>query len=199
MIADLDRAIEALLKQELPAAIAQQVTISFAPPDTNFPPQSVALPAIDLFLYDMRENRELRTTERRVVRENNQATIYQFPMRVDCSYLITAWSSDAAPRPMEDEHRLLGEVLMILMRFPRFPNNLLRGTLVDLTPEITTEVLQPGRLQSIAEFWQALGGKPKVALNYTLTISIPVAAPVEAPLVGRSTVEGKPDTGQDEA
>ena len=32
--------------------------------------------------------------------------------------------------------------------------------------------LQPGRLQSLGEFWQALGGKPKAALNYTVTFAV---------------------------
>jgi hypothetical protein len=197
MIADLDRTIEALLKQKLPEAIAHQVTISFAPPDNNFPPQSVALPAIDLFLYDIRENRELRSTERRVYRENGRASIHQFPTRVDCSYLITAWPSDAAPRPMEDEHQLLGEVMLILMQYSSIPADLLYGRLVGLTPEINTSVLSPGHLQSIGEFWQALGGKPKAAINYEVTISIPLVPPVEAPLVGRSALDGAPNGQED--
>ena len=63
MIDDLDRTIAALLRRELPPALAQQVQISFATPDDQFPPQSVTLPAIDMFLYDVRENLELRSSE----------------------------------------------------------------------------------------------------------------------------------------
>jgi hypothetical protein len=44
--------------------------------------------------------------------------------------------------------------------------------------------LQPGQLQSMGEFWQALGGKPKAALNYTVTIGVAPHAPEETgPLV----------------
>ncbi len=39
--------------------------------------------------------------------------------------------------------------------------------------------LQPGRLQSLGEFWQALGGKPKAALHYSVTIGVEVFKPVE--------------------
>jgi hypothetical protein len=38
-------------------------------------------------------------------------------------------------------------------------------------------------LQSLGEFWQALGGKPKAALNYQVTLSVEVAKPETVPLV----------------
>jgi hypothetical protein len=41
-------------------------------------------------------------------------------------------------------------------------------------------VLQPGLLQSLGEFWQSLGGKPKAALHYTVTVGVDVHKPVEA-------------------
>ncbi len=63
MIDDLDRTVEELLRRELAPALVDQVAISFAAPDSEFPPSSVTLPAVDLFLYDIRENRELRSTE----------------------------------------------------------------------------------------------------------------------------------------
>ncbi|MGB7339252.1 MAG: DUF4255 domain-containing protein [Phototrophicaceae bacterium] len=197
MIADLDQTLEAMLRRDLPDSITQQVTISFAPPDGNFPPQSVSLPAIDLFLYDIRENREVRSTARRVIRDNGNATIYPAPVRVDCSYLITAWASDATPRPMEDEHQLLGHVMMVLLRNKEISDDLLRGYLIGKTPEISTSVLQSGHLQSIGEFWQALGGKPKAALNYTVTISVEPTEPIEAPLVGRSRIDGRLDADEE--
>ncbi len=40
--------------------------------------------------------------------------------------------------------------------------------------------LQAGHLQSPGEFWQALGGKPRAALHFTVTIGIAAAPPVEA-------------------
>jgi hypothetical protein len=39
--------------------------------------------------------------------------------------------------------------------------------------------LQPGRLQSPAEFWQAIGGKPKASLNYSVTIAAPTGQVME--------------------
>ena len=180
MINDLDKTLKELLKQELPQELVSQVTISFDTPDDQFPPSSVTLPAIDLFLYDVRENRELRSNEWIVKRESNgTATKKRPPVRVECSYLITAWPSESAPNPAQDEHHLLGEVMKVLLRHPTIPAGILQGGLKGQEPPLPAITLQPGRLQSLGEFWQALGGKPKAALNYTVTIGVEVHKAVE--------------------
>ncbi len=173
MIDDLDKTVEELLRRELAPALVEQVAISFAAPDSEFPPSSVTLPAVDLFLYDIRENLELRRTGWIVEHGNNgTATKKLAPVRVDCSYLITAWASESSTSRPLDEHRLLSEVMKVLIRYPVIPEVLLQGSLRGQEPPLPSSTLQPGRLQSVAEFWQALGGKPKAALNYTVTIGI---------------------------
>lgn len=181
MIHDLDKTVEELLAQELPPELVSQVTISFATPDDQFPPTSVTLPAIDLFLYDVRENRELRNNEWIVERQSNgTATKKRSPVRVECSYLVTAWPSESAPNPAQDEHHLLGEVMKVLLRHSTIPAAVLQGSLKGQEPPLPAITLQPGRLQSLGEFWQALGGKPKAALNYTVTIGVEVHKAVES-------------------
>jgi hypothetical protein len=187
MIDDLDRTIAALLRHEsygLPPELADQVQISFATPDDQFPPQSVTLPAVDLFLYDVRENLDLRSNEVYVERRSNGTSVLSnAPVRVDFSYLVTAWSSESVPDRAQDEHRLLGEVMQVLLRHSTLPEDVLQGALAGQEPPLPASALQPGRLQSLGEFWQALGGKPKAALNYSVTVSIDVAAPRHARLV----------------
>ncbi|BAY14130.1 DUF4255 domain-containing protein [Calothrix sp. NIES-2098] len=185
MIDDLDRTLEELLKRSLPPDLVRQVSISFATPDPQFPPPSVTLPAIDLFLYDIREKRELRNNEWLVERQSNGTVAKKPPLvRVDCSYLITAWPSESSTTPIRDEHRLLGEVMKVLLRYPILPSEILLGSLVEQEIPLPTMTLQPIQLQSLGEFWQALGGKPKVVLNYTITISVTVhEARSAAPLV----------------
>jgi hypothetical protein len=187
VIKDLDITLEQLLKRELPSSLVGQVAISFAAPDDKFPPQSVTLPAIDLFLYDVRENRELRSNEWIIERQSN-GTVSQkrSPVRVDCSYLITAWASENLQNPAMDEHMLLGEVMMVLLRHPIIPAAVLQGQLKGQEPPLPAVALLPGRLQSLGEFWQALGGKPKAALNYTVTISI---EPTPAEELGPAVVD----------
>ncbi len=174
MIHDLDKTLEELLKQGLPADLASQVTITFATPDNEFSAQP---PAIDLFLYDVRENWELRSNQWTIERQDDgTARKRRPPVRVDCSYLITAWSGDDSSS-MADEHRLLGEVMTVLYRFRTLPAEVLQGSLQGQalsipTAEMPVGTLQPGRMQSPGEFWQSLGGKPKAALNYTVTLAL---------------------------
>lgn len=197
MIDDLDKSISELLRLELPASIVSQVGISFAAPDNQFPPTAVSLPAIDLFLYDLQENRDLRSSEWVVERnDDGSAARIRPPIRLDCSYLITAWPSTSSSNPAQDEHRMLGEVLKVLVRHPSLPDAILQGALKGQLPPLPTTTLQPGRLQSLGEFWQALGGKPKAALTYTVTIALEVSAPVAAgsPVVDK-ILKFKPGVG----
>ena len=172
VIDDLDESLKALLRRELPPAISEQVSVSFAAPDDEFH-SSVKLPAVDLFLYDIRENLELRSNEVVVDRDAAGRLVQrQPPVRVDFSYLVTAWPSESQADPWTDEHRLLGAVMQCLLRHRTLPPALLQGALATQDPPVPVSSLQPGRLQSLGEFWQAMGGKPKAALHYTVTVAI---------------------------
>lgn len=172
MFQDLDKSLATLLERDLAAA---NVAISFAAPDSEFPPVEVSLPAVDLFLYDIRENLELHSNDRFHERQNGRIVRHKAPIRVDCSYLITAWSS--ATNPIADEHRLLGEVMKVLLRYRQLPTEILQGELVGLLPPVRARTIRQGYLQSLGEFWQAMGGKPKASLHFTLTVSADVFTP----------------------
>ena len=181
MLHELDQSLAALLKSELPGR--DQVTVSFAAPDDAF---SVALPAVDLFLYDIRENLELRSNDDFVEYRNElKVALIRPPLRIDASYLITAWpgSGSGQSDSAEDEHKLLSAVMWTLMRHPKLPRKYLKGSLAAQHLPLPVSTLQPGRLQSLGEFWQALGGKPKAALNYTVTLPLDVADDEEYNLV----------------
>jgi hypothetical protein len=190
MINALDDTLKALLKRELPKTLADQVQISFATPDDQFPPQSVIPPAIDLFLYDIRENRDLRSNEIYYQRQaDGTATRFPPPVRVDFSYLITAWPSENVPDAAKDEHRLLGEVMRVLLRYRTLPEDLLQAELKSQRPLPPMSSLQAGYLESFGEFWQALGGKPKAALHFQVTIAVDAAAPEDLQLVTQKKIK----------
>ena len=191
MLHELDQTLAALLRRELPGR--DQITVSFAAPDDQF---SVKLPAVDLFLYDVRENLDLRSNDDVIERQDDRTAIrIRPPVRVDASYLITAWPGLAGQDDSsEDEHMLLGAVMRTLLRFPKLPRELLRGSLARQELPLPVSVLQPGRLQSLGEFWQALGGKPKAALNYTVTLSVDVTEPERQPLVIDREIRMRLDT-----
>jgi Pvc16 N-terminal domain len=190
LIHELDQTLAALLSRELPAR--DQITVSFAAPDDQF---SVKLPAVDLFLYDIRENLELRSNDSLIERRDDLTSIrFQPPVRVDASYLITAWPGGGGGDASEDEHKLLSAVMRVLLRYPKLPRELLKGSLANQDLPLPVSTLQPGRLQSLGEFWQALGGKPKAALNYTVTLSVNVSEPESYPVVIDKEIRIRLDT-----
>lgn len=185
MIDDIDRTINALLARDLPADLVSQVKISFAAPDSHFPPQSVTLPAIDIFLYDIRENLEVRSSERMLSQQtsNTQTSLQKLPVHVSYSYLITAWSGSTSS-PDQDEHRLLGAVLQVLLRYRTLPSEILQGKLANLTPLPKADIIQSDALQGRGDYWQSLGGRPKAFINYMLTVPMYAFQPItNVPLV----------------
>ena len=192
MLYDLDQTLEEFLKAELPhlfrdGVSATPIAINFVTPIESL----LTPPALNLFLYDIRENQELRSGSWSVARQNDGTAAREPPLvRIDCSYLITFWTSDS--KDFATEHQILGEVMQVLMSYPRLPSTVLRGRLAGTDLPLKTSVLGQAKLQSFGEFWQAMGGKPKATLNYTVTISMPVNIGVqELPLLMNSLVLGE--------
>jgi hypothetical protein len=184
MLQDLDATLAALLRAELSV---QNVAISFSAPDDQFPPSGVSLPAMSFFLYDVREDHDLRPTQWEMDRQSNgMVTRKRPPVRVTCSYLITAWPSASAPDPSQDEHRLLGEVMRVLLRHRTIPENYLSGDLAGQQPPLPARIIAEAHLHSLGELWQAMGGKPKAALHYAVTISVDAFDPAD---VGQAVTE----------
>ncbi|MDX9708731.1 MAG: Pvc16 family protein [Trichloromonas sp.] len=76
--------------------------------------------------------------ERRYGAEN------KMPVRVDCSYLVTAWAANSSGTPAYDEHRLLGEVMKVLPRHPVLPTSVLQGSLQGQDPPLPAVTLLSG-------------------------------------------------------
>jgi uncharacterized protein DUF4255 len=192
MFDDLDRTIEALLKAELPADVASQVSIGFATPDDSFPPQGFSLPAINLFLFEIRENAALRDTEpTRERRADGTAVLVPPPVHIDCHYLVTAVATKQSGSESElDEHRILGAALKVLLRHRVLPSGVLQGSLAGKTPPVRASAARQDAHPSGIDLWQALKGKPRASLHYTLTVPVDVrdaeelARPVAALAVG---------------
>jgi hypothetical protein len=176
MLNDLDNTIAALLRRELTADLGESGHISFEPPNGEL---TIAPPGVNLFLYDVRENRELRSNEwLRERHGDGSVTRRRSPVRVDCAYLITAHAKDAAEEP-----KLLGRVMLALLRYPSIPPELLQGSLQQSDAELPASTLQASNVLSMGEFWQAMGNQPRAALHYTVTFSADPYDTVTAPPV----------------
>lgn len=172
MFDDLDASLAAVLADPTAPVEVRSAEVSFAVPDHDFAP---AQPTIDLFLHDVQENRTLRDDLPTLDRLPTGGWQQQrAPMRVDCSYLVTAWSPLTEAQRAAAEHRLLGRTLLWLGRFPVIPTDYLRGSLVS-TPQpypVPAWVAQRSEGQSMGEFWTALGIAPRPAFSLTLTVAL---------------------------
>jgi hypothetical protein len=180
LLDDVNRTIEALLKAELSGDVAGQVTISFVTPDDSFPPSWLSLPAVNFFLFEVQENLALRELEPAFDRAADGSVMrVPPPVRVDCHYLVSAVAaaSQQAGGPEEDEAHLLGAVLKVLLRHRELPATALRGSLKGLTPPIRAAAARPGAHPTGIDLWQALKGKPRATLHYTLTVAVDISVP----------------------
>ncbi len=180
MIRDLSETMRAILDDPALKASAPELEaaqILFDRPTEQFNP---ALATIDLFLYDVRENMELRSNEPIIERNNGEATIHRPPMRVLCSYLVTAWPGNVTGDELAlGEHRLLSQALQALSRHPTIAAPYLKGKLVGQEPPLPMITAQTDGLKNPAEFWTALGNKLRPSISLTVTISMQPFPPLE--------------------
>jgi hypothetical protein len=198
MIRDLSLTLQAMLDDPalgatFPELAAAQIVFD-RPVETFNPTQTT----IDLFLYDIRENMELRSTEPTLRRLNGQVEIHRPPLRVICSYLITAWPVGGTDLALQ-EHRLLSQVLQVLSRYPKIPAPFLRGQLVGQEPPLPMMTAHADGLREPAEFWTAIGNKLRPSLTMAVTIGMEVFAPVTAPMVVTEELRLGLRTGPDDA
>ena len=192
MFAELDETIRELLIRHVPLNLAE-VDVSFDAPDRDWSGR-LSRPTVNCFLYDVRQNPELREAEWVVTRDDatRSATRKKGPMRIDVTYYVTVWA-----RAPEDEHRLLWRVLAALARFPTMPNNVLSNGLQDQQFPLQTRLAQadPART-SATDLWQALDNRVRPSLSYVVTLaldpSIVLTSPVVLTRVARvnSTING---------
>ena len=178
MIRDLSETLRAILTQPgLPAELAA-AQVSFDRPAEPFNPTQTT---IDLFLFDVRENLDLRSNDLVTERRNGKAVVQKPPRRVVCNYLITAWPVGGSDLVLQ-EHRLLTQVLRVLTQIPIIPANLAVGTIKTCDPPVPLQVAVGLPTASASEFWSALGGKLRAAATVQATIALPVYADKTVPL-----------------
>lgn len=181
MIDDLSKTLRALLQQPGGPKALTEAHVVFDQPLETFKP---AEPTLDLFLYDIRENTELRGSAPVFEpRDGGRVAIARPPLRLACSYLLTAWPSGGGELPLL-EQQLLGMALLVLRRYPAIPAALLQGGLKAQALPVPLSIGQPAGLKDPHEFWAAIGNRLRPSITITATLALEVAdAAEEAPLV----------------
>jgi hypothetical protein len=165
MIRALSETLQAILDQPgLPNELAEAEVV-FDRPVAQFNPQKTC---INLFLYDIRENLELRNNESTVERQNGQAIIRRPTLRVACTYLVTAWVVGGTEVALQ-EHRLLSQIFQVLSRYDTIPEPFLQGDLQGQEPPLPMIVTSADGLKNPAEFWTSLGTPLRASLAVSVT------------------------------
>jgi hypothetical protein len=113
VIRDIDRSLSALLEKHLRPVDGKKPRVALSPPKRDSF-ESRDLPAVDLYLYDLQEDGDLRHANKVLVTEKDPRglTVNFYvnpPLYLRLAYVLTAWGADAA-----QEHALLGQAMRIL-------------------------------------------------------------------------------------
>lgn len=212
MIDHLDNLLRHLFVSRI-AEITGDDQVGFQPPDQDWRNHVGSLSgiALNVYLVGLAENRKLRSNER--VREYGNGTVHEVPAprRLDCHYLITAWSP-IAPSPLVepalDEHALLYQVAAVLTNAePLVPRRVyapdpLPGTFPEAIAdaELPTVVLASEGLPPMSDFWSTVDWRWKPAVNLTVTLPVLYERKVAGPLVTTRITEyrqsGRPETAE---
>jgi hypothetical protein len=219
MIDYLDHLLHRLFRNTI-AELSADTQVRFQPPDEDWRSLVSGITdgagnpgnALNVYLVELRENRKLRSNERE--RTVQGADIYETPpaRRVDCHYLISAWSPVAvsvAIDPTVDEHALLAEAARVLVASeeldpvaiygmsnpPQAPPAAIAGERFPMT------LLPPEGFPKYAEFWGTMGEKNrwKPCIYAVVTVAMkdaPVrAGPMVTTMSTRTLQQDRADAG----
>jgi len=171
---DLDASLKALLEDAAVPPALTGVDVNFRTPDKTF---TFTQATLNLFLSGVRENRVLRDPVPVVELVGGSYVRHTPPLRVDCDYLVTAWSKEAGSLAVEQEHLLLAQALAKLSKFPELPAGYLRATMVDQPFPVQLWTAQHDESRTLGEFWSALGMPPRGAFQLTVTVALDLRDP----------------------
>lgn len=212
MLDRFDNILRTLFMSEVKAlgssVSGEQVAVQ--PPDEDWR-NSVSLKSLNIYLIELRENRKLRSNERVRTYENGSVIDTPAPARLDCHYLITAWSpaQESLGKTIE-ENQLLYEVTEVLMRHqPLIPREVFEpaapvpAELADIADlQLPTVVAPVEGFAKYAEFWGTMGEKqpwkPAVYLIVTLPVLLPTmdAGPMVTTRITEYRRTDQPETAE---
>jgi hypothetical protein len=153
-------------------------------------------PTLSFFLFDIRENTDLRQTSPETLRANGRGVHRVPPRRFDLRYLVSALTT-----VIEDEHLLIWRTLGTLMKHPTIPPELLPESIRAFGLPVTGKVAGPEDAPRPLDVWSALENPPRPSLIYVVTVPLDLELETSAPLVLTRTERfarvGTPDLSPD--
>lgn len=181
MFAELDEALKQLLIREVPLPEAE-VDVLFERPDR----ENVARfnkPTVDLFLFDLKENDDLRQSGWSKTAEVEDGTRLRWPpARLDLRYLVTVWA-----QAVDDEHRLLFHLYRALRRLSALPDDLRTGAL-EVQEKPLYLAIEDEELDTLVDVWGVLDNVMQPGFVLRATVAIDLNGAREAPIVRTATL-----------
>ena len=194
MIRHLDELLRDLFVTSMPE-LGDESQIGFRPPDDDWIAYVNSLTvagapasALNVYLIELRENRKLRSNE--LLRAVNGGVVSerQAPMRLDCHYLITAWSPASvtpALEPAWDEHELLYAAASALaLHDPITPVEIYGASGLGVWPpgfpdelvdaELPVAFVPMEGFPKYAEFWGTMGPSHRWRPAIHLAVTLPI-------------------------
>jgi hypothetical protein len=171
-ILNLNQAIYDALCEYVPVEIDTGVSIIFDLPSSEKPPSD---PTLSVFLYQISEDLQMRTGQARVASHDSNAQPYTIApgwVNVCCNYIITYWDitqtesispGSFSSAPDNPSLKVMNQVV----------NALINNREIGGMPGAYARIIPPkAELNSLGNFWQALGNKPRLSLNLSVTVPV---------------------------
>ncbi|RQU52936.1 DUF4255 domain-containing protein [Burkholderia cenocepacia] len=194
----LNAKILEVLKRYVPDVDNQNINISFEVFGRGDKPNE---PTLCVFLYDIQEDLELRQGQSRTY-DFSTGTYNKRQANVRCCYLVTYWETASeksvfAASANSQTMEVMNYVLNALLNID------LSDCLKDEGIPARIQVIAPSEhLSSLGNFWQSLGDKPRLCLNFTVTIPITLGLDTdteEIPLITQTELKDDSWEGLDPA
>ncbi len=208
MLVLLDHLLRDLFLARVPQ-ITAQAQVRFQPPDQALRAFVTALndEVISVYLAEVRENRELRSNAADRADQLGEVWEQRAPERLDCHYLISAFSPAQAapmgPEPTEVEHELLYDVAAaLLLEQPLNPSRLYASTSPEYAAwgnqvgeDLPTRVAPESGFDKLGEFWSSMGQAERwrPPIHAVVTVPVLMAQRQVGPMVTTSITEFRID------
>jgi hypothetical protein len=177
MIHDLDKTLENVLYNKGNLS-RTDIDVAFDTPDREWSSR-LSRPTISCWAFDLRENMKLRSLERSINRNGNMTTTTYPSIRIDITYLVTAWA-----RKMEDEHQLLWRAMSALKNTPIMKPSETEGDLRYARKDIALLVATPSdHPVNLVDLWGVVDNVMHMGFTAVATLELDILPSFEAPLV----------------
>ncbi len=184
MINEVTESLEAFFKQPGLLPPLRDAAIRF---DRPTDPYALDQSTVNLFLFDVRENLDLRFNESVTRRVGSQSIVEPPALRVSCLYLVTAWPVGGTDLPKQ-EHQLLAQVMQLVAGTPFIPPAFLTPQLQLQSPTLPMALVQPDTSRNPSEFWAAIGNRLRPSLMVSVTVALQAFDNATYPSVSSSEI-----------